>query len=540
MSYHVDSSDHAEIAATPSSTYSIEGPLECERRQGHPDHHAWQSSSASLRPSTSTALTQAAPPRARLTSQQTNLLEYTFKMNSHPDLAHRELLAAHAGMNAKQVNVWFQNRRQKLKHSATRAAAGKPPPRQRKDPHLPVAAMKRPSASCAVMPGGQPAVYTDSSASPASNSISDANAQCQLQASLQRSGTWGGSTSRSTASTLLARRRTINEAHIGPSAALTIRRGFVAPTPCESLAPTPSLGTGSSLWTEASFPETATHHGSDMSQLAQLQQELLDGFARSDGVNRDAAVDSMQDAQQVFGLDGLGQQAAPCHSNDYTPTQATSMAECSGQLLGLGLSLPCETLPRTSTAGSHHQCDAPWQNSILQPQQQQSAPNSANAVNLPDMLQAWLCSSASSSKLNNDNRRHSTTGHDFGREALSTDIWNMSTVEAPAAAASENVAKPAGVDFETSPLLADLQRGSSAATLAYQQPSATWSTSVAAMTAPPCAPSSADTFSDPALKRLLCGMNIADACSLPLPLNQSACPKFEPHLQVPRNEGEML
>ncbi|CEH15193.1 hypothetical protein CBOM_03527 [Ceraceosorus bombacis] len=166
--------------------------------------------------------------------------------------------------------------------------------------------------------------------------------------------------------------------------------------------------------------------------------------------------------------------------------------------------------------------------------------NFANAVNLPDMLQAWLCSSASSSNSNNDNRRHSTTGHDFGREALSTDVWDMGAVEAPAAC--KNVAEP-GVDFETLPLLADLQRGSSAATLAHQQPSATTlsTSSVAAMTAPPFAPSSADSFSDPALKRLLCGgTNIADACSLPLPLNEGACATFEPHSQVPRNEGEML
>ncbi|KAF2766257.1 hypothetical protein EJ03DRAFT_181864 [Teratosphaeria nubilosa] len=58
--------------------------------------------------------------RFRLTHQQTRFLMNEFSRQPHPDAAHRERLSREIpGLSPRQVQVWFQNRRAKLKRLTT-------------------------------------------------------------------------------------------------------------------------------------------------------------------------------------------------------------------------------------------------------------------------------------------------------------------------------------------------------------------------------------------------------------------------------------
>ncbi|NWY25318.1 ANF1 protein, partial [Pheucticus melanocephalus] len=56
-------------------------------------------------------------PRTAFTRNQIEVLENVFKMNSYPGIDIREELARKLGLDEDRIQIWFQNRRAKLKRS---------------------------------------------------------------------------------------------------------------------------------------------------------------------------------------------------------------------------------------------------------------------------------------------------------------------------------------------------------------------------------------------------------------------------------------
>lgn len=77
-------------------------------------------SSASGVGAAATAPTTPAAPsgRRRITKEQAKILEDSFQRNTHLDKAERERVCRLTGLMPKNVNIWFQNRRQKAKSQA--------------------------------------------------------------------------------------------------------------------------------------------------------------------------------------------------------------------------------------------------------------------------------------------------------------------------------------------------------------------------------------------------------------------------------------
>ncbi|KZS91666.1 homeobox-domain-containing protein [Sistotremastrum niveocremeum HHB9708] len=57
--------------------------------------------------------------RTRLDAAQLDLLEHSFALDPMPSIDDRNALADQLGLDTKKVSSWFQNRRQKIKHSAS-------------------------------------------------------------------------------------------------------------------------------------------------------------------------------------------------------------------------------------------------------------------------------------------------------------------------------------------------------------------------------------------------------------------------------------
>ncbi|KRH93793.1 putative Homeodomain-like, Homeodomain-related, Homeobox protein [Pseudoloma neurophilia] len=53
--------------------------------------------------------------RTKLTDEQLNILEESYKMNHHPSTEIKETMAIKIGIPVKNVQIWFQNRRAKDK-----------------------------------------------------------------------------------------------------------------------------------------------------------------------------------------------------------------------------------------------------------------------------------------------------------------------------------------------------------------------------------------------------------------------------------------
>ncbi|XP_061076975.1 homeobox expressed in ES cells 1 isoform X1 [Conger conger] len=56
-------------------------------------------------------------PRTAFTGTQIEVLESVFKVNSYPGIDVREELAQRLGLDEDRIQIWFQNRRAKLKRS---------------------------------------------------------------------------------------------------------------------------------------------------------------------------------------------------------------------------------------------------------------------------------------------------------------------------------------------------------------------------------------------------------------------------------------
>merc|ERR1711915_514198 len=54
--------------------------------------------------------------RTKLTDDQLNILEESYRMNHHPSSEIKETMALKIGIPVKNVQIWFQNRRAKDKN----------------------------------------------------------------------------------------------------------------------------------------------------------------------------------------------------------------------------------------------------------------------------------------------------------------------------------------------------------------------------------------------------------------------------------------
>ncbi|KAF9968139.1 hypothetical protein BGZ70_006409 [Mortierella alpina] len=56
--------------------------------------------------------------RRRLTAHEANFLHTQFKLNERPTAQEREMIAKHLELDRRTIQVWFQNRRAKVKRNA--------------------------------------------------------------------------------------------------------------------------------------------------------------------------------------------------------------------------------------------------------------------------------------------------------------------------------------------------------------------------------------------------------------------------------------
>ncbi|KAI8137292.1 hypothetical protein BJV82DRAFT_583795 [Fennellomyces sp. T-0311] len=88
-------------------------------------NESWSSSNAAATfpPPTTTGTTKPNTnrKRTRATAEQLAVLEDTFSVNVSPNAKHRKQLSEQLGMSERSIQIWFQNRRAKVKHMQKRA-----------------------------------------------------------------------------------------------------------------------------------------------------------------------------------------------------------------------------------------------------------------------------------------------------------------------------------------------------------------------------------------------------------------------------------
>lgn len=62
-----------------------------------------------------TSSTQNDPNRRRFTDEQIKYLEFMFEAESRPESQIKEQLACELGLQPRQISIWFQNRRARMK-----------------------------------------------------------------------------------------------------------------------------------------------------------------------------------------------------------------------------------------------------------------------------------------------------------------------------------------------------------------------------------------------------------------------------------------
>ncbi|XP_039655071.1 homeobox expressed in ES cells 1 [Perca fluviatilis] len=84
-----------------------------QQQQHHRHHHPQQPNSP--RPTSNWYIGRR--PRTAFTNSQVNVLETVFQVNPYPGIQLREQLAGRLDLDEDRIQIWFQNRRAKLRRS---------------------------------------------------------------------------------------------------------------------------------------------------------------------------------------------------------------------------------------------------------------------------------------------------------------------------------------------------------------------------------------------------------------------------------------
>ncbi|KAM6946704.1 homeobox expressed in ES cells 1 [Lycodopsis pacificus] len=86
-----------------------------QQQQHHHHHHHHHHQLDSPRPTSNWYIGRR--PRTAFTNSQVNVLETVFQVNCYPGIQLREQLAGRLDLDEDRIQIWFQNRRAKLRRS---------------------------------------------------------------------------------------------------------------------------------------------------------------------------------------------------------------------------------------------------------------------------------------------------------------------------------------------------------------------------------------------------------------------------------------
>ncbi|XP_070849850.1 homeobox expressed in ES cells 1-like [Chaetodon trifascialis] len=103
----------AEVGAEKENTGNSVRSKQQHCYQQHHHHHPQQQKSP--RPTSNWYIGRR--PRTAFTNSQVNVLETVFQVNCYPGIQLREQLAGRLDLDEDRIQIWFQNRRAKLRRS---------------------------------------------------------------------------------------------------------------------------------------------------------------------------------------------------------------------------------------------------------------------------------------------------------------------------------------------------------------------------------------------------------------------------------------